>query len=342
MTRKRRVPPAEGSPPKFRGVDSTEGPNYIEPYDDDMPSNDSNDSNDSMHTAGGDGDVVPANNLRAAAGRGGRTDGSETHVDRIAEVKLRPFHDTQDVIMPYVSRTEKYFTIAASSTATGQSSIAIRLNSIYDTLTVTTFAENPAAAADTADATINKPMLYDYWKSVYAYWTVTKATYKIKFWTGTRDDEGELSLWCYHNGQQAPPLVDAASNIVQDYLRGLHKHCHKKTLRTLATGSTETHAQDNSVTFTGVYYPGNKTVVNPVAEDEFKETWHKFDEVPSQREVVSFIINKSDRSPEKAITVKYYLEIVYHVQLKDLKRHFEYPVGTDDLAAVADFYSCSN
>ena len=51
----------------------------------------------------------------------------------------------------------------------------------------------------------------------------------------------------------------------------------------MPTGSIAKHAQENSVTFSGVYMPGNRTVVNDVAEDEFKETWHKSTEVPSQR-----------------------------------------------------------
>lgn len=258
----------------------------------------------------------------------GRTDGSETGVDPVNFEHLRPFPDTNNVIMPYVSRSANSFSIAATTTATGQNSIGIRLNSIYDCITTAVgFTADPTPAADTADATVNKPMLMDYWMSLYRYWTVTKTTYKVSFWLQTQDNTAELSIWCYHNGQQQPPLVDDSGTpqIVPDYMRQTHKHCHSKKLRPAATNSTETHIQSRKVVFEGVYYPGNKTVVNDVAEDEFKETWHKATEVPSQREIATFIWNKSDKAPAVAVSGFWYVEVTYHVQLKDLKAIYQYP-----------------
>ena len=317
---------------------------YIPPYEDD-----GTDGDDDMHDIDTQSPVVAApapsagGLVRAGAGiRPGRTDGSETGIDRIGEVKLRPFHDTQDVIMPYTSRDANLVQLAASDGPTGQGSFAIRINSIYDVLSSAAYSENPAAAADTVDATINKPMMFDYWMSIYTYWTVTKATYKVTFWTKTKSDDGELSIWCYHNGLQQPPLTDANSKVVPDYIRHMHKHNHVKRLRTMPSGSIAKHAFDNSVTFTGTYLPGNKTVVNDVSEDEYKETWHKSTEAPSQREVATFIANQSDRASSVAIDLYYYIEVIYHVQLKDLKRQWQYGINTDDFPATADYMSMTN
>lgn len=269
----------------------------------------------------------------------GRTDGSETSVDRVGEQKLRPFHDTQDVIMPYAFTTPATASISASTSSTGQYSFGFRLNSIYDCLTTTTFTDNPAAAADTADGTVQKPLMHGYWTNIYTYWTVTRAEYKVEIWSPTKSDSGECSIWCYHNGLQQPPLLDNSGTpqIVPDMIRKMHKHCHMKRIRPHPASSTTFHEMDNLVTFTGVYYPGNRTVVNDIAEDEYKETWHKGTEVPSLREVATFIINKSDRSDTIAMSFKIKTTIIYHVQFKDLKRQFIYPVQTDDFPTMTDY-----
>ena len=272
--------------------------------------------------------------LRSA--KGGRTDGSETSVDPIAEVKLRPFHNTQDVIMPfYISGRDNAITSANS--AAGTYSFAIRLNSVYDVINATTYTEDPTAAADTADAITQKHQMYDYWTSIYRYWTVTKSEYTVRIWTDTKSDTGKWSVWTYHNGQQQPPIVATSLVQVPDYMRKMHQHAHVKYLFPRSASNTDAHEKETVVEIKGVYYPGNRTVVNDVAEDEFKETWHKVNEVPSQREVATFIVQHADGAPRVAANLHYEIEIVYHVQLKDLKAIYQYPTQESDIPAVTDY-----
>ena len=85
----------------------------------------------------GQGTSVPAQApttlARAATTqKNGRTDGSETSVDPIAEVKLRPFHDTQDTILVYYNSGRDNAITSANSSA-GVWSFGVRLNSICST-----------------------------------------------------------------------------------------------------------------------------------------------------------------------------------------------------------------
>lgn len=305
--------------------EANKGPNVI----DDDPNDDP-----------GTGTSAAANLMGKSAGAG-RTDGSETTVSPIAECKLRPYHDTQDVILPYSYTSSVALT--ASTASAGQGSFAIRLNSIYDVQIASTFTDNPVAGADSVSGTAEKVMMFDYWSTIYNYWTVTESHYKVTFWTETVDRSYQASIWCYHNGGQQPPLLDAQGTpqIIPDWTRKTHKHCHMKHLRPNSSSTTDKHSLDTAVVFSGRYRPGNYTVVNDVSEDEYKETWHKSNEVPSMREVATFIANVSDETVGNpiAITIKYKVDIVYKVQWKDLKRMFQYPVKTDDFASVTDSWN---
>ena len=288
---------------------------------------------------GGDMDVAAQGMVSlSSSGKTGRTDGSETHVDPWKLAKLRPFPETQNCIMPYMTRGS--LTIAAGTTSTSVGSFAFRLNSIYDVMTATTYAADPTAAADTADGSVNLPLYQKYWSAYYRYWTVLSSHYKIRIWID-EVDEIETSVWVYHNGQQQPPLVTAGGTInVSDAIRETHRHARKLTLHNDPAAAGKSYYA-KGIKFNGHYTPGNKTVVNDVSEDEFKETWHRVTEVPSLREVCTVIVQRSDmqRSIEtaNAFDVKYELELVYHVQWKDLIVAFQYPTEESDLAAVADY-----
>lgn len=278
---------------------------------------------------------------RAIAAPKGRATGGETEVSPIYNEVLRPFAETMNVIMPYY----KYGSVSITATddAAGQASLAFRLNSIVDIWTNTTYSADPAAAAAVKDGstggTYDSPMMYSYWTSLYQYYTVTKTEYKMRFWCGDRANDPEFSIWCYHHGNQRPPLVDDAGTPkpLRDNIRHLHRHAHVKHLNTLPTSHTQTHNMFNSVEFNGKYMPGNRYVESEVFEDAYQETWHKIADVPSLVENATFIINKSDRSVNAAATFYYDLRIIYHVQFKDLKSIYQYPKNTSDFPAITDY-----
>ena len=284
----------------------------------------------------------PAVNLQSSGAQRGATMtrnkmGDETTVDPVRYEKLHPFPDTTNAIMPF--RHNATTSLTPTNDTAGQSAISFRLNSINDIITNSTYTSDPTPAADTTydGSSFLSPMMYNYWKNIYRYWTVTKATYHIKWWCKTLNSDSEWSLWTYHHGQQAPPLLDGTATI-KDYVRKMHKHCHSTTLVPLGA-SNDRNVNTAAVHVSGLYEPGNYTVHNAVWEDEFSETWHKWNEIPSKREIVTFIFNKSDNASTSATThnFEYTINVTYHVQLKDLQRIFEYPMASDDIAAVTDY-----
>jgi hypothetical protein len=180
-------------------------------------------------------------------------------------------------------------------------------------------------------------MYYKFWTDKYRYWTVTKSTYKIKLWTDTKSDTGQWSIWTYHNGQQSPPIVTASGVQIPDHIRKLHKHAHVTKLWPRAASATDIHERTTVATIEGEYYPGNVSVVNLVAEDEFKETWHKVDEVPSLKEYATIMVQHAEGAPRVACNLHYEIEIMYHVQFKDLKVIYQYPTQETDISAITDY-----
>ena len=133
------------------GGDSRDPPDVIPPDDVDM------DAGTGTSTPG----MAPL--ARSMGGSsGGRTDGSETAVDPITDVKLRPFRETQNVVMPFYI-TERDNALTSADSAAGMFKFAIRLNSSYDCLTDVVYSADPTAAADVADAIVQKPMYYKFW-----------------------------------------------------------------------------------------------------------------------------------------------------------------------------------
>lgn len=307
------------------------------PAEGDANTNSSKEQKTGDGEAGSSGNTENATNLMRSSATG-RTDGSETSVDPVRHEVLRPFAKTMNCIMPFY-RAGGLATIVDNTT--NVVAFSIRLNSIYDVVTASTFSRDPTAAAATADGSPEKPMLMNYWSSIYRYWTVTRCEYKVTFYATARDDESVFDVWTYHHGQQSPPLfsTDAGSAKLPSYMRKLHRNCHMKKLYPRPKNSTEIGAFQQPCVIQGVYEPGNYTVQNDVAEDEFKETWHKPTEVPSLTENATFIVQRSDLTPTSTVnaTLAYEISIVYHVQWKDRKAIYEYPLTGDDLAVVTDY-----
>lgn len=268
---------------------------------------------------------------------GGRTDGSETSVDPFVHYRLLPFNETQNCILPY----QKTGSLTIAAGTNNVATLVARLNSIYDVLSIDTYIVDPAAAADVADASVQKPMMYNYWTTLYRYWTVVESNYTLRIWSDSRTADEEISVWTYHNGQQQPPVLnDALTARCPDWCRSTHRHAHNTLVRNSLKESGSNY-YGHAATIQGHYAPGNTTVVNDVAEDEFKETWHKPNEVPSLREVVTFICQRSDSMNDiggfaSSVTLKYKLNITYKVQFKDLLAKFQYPNPDTDWPSVTD------
>lgn len=280
----------------------------------------------------------PAMNLGTVAGRSAGTgvlNGGETAVDMVTDEVLRPWRVTQNTILPWYGGPYST-TLAIGATETAVKTFGFRLNSCYDLLSNSTYTEDPAAAADTADASKEVPIMREYWQNFYLYWTVTRMQYKVRLWTENKTDQ-EVDIWCYHHGQQTPPLANdgATGTVLYSKYRKLHQNCHMKVLKSRGANMTEFNSLENGVTFTGSYKPGD--INNEVSEDAYHEIWHKPTQVPSMREVCSFFVQRSERSPSTAtIEIKYDIELVYHVQWKDLKAKFQYMTPTVD-ATLTNF-----
>lgn len=274
----------------------------------------------------------------ASFGGGGRTDGSESSVDPWGNARLRPYQETQNCIMPYYAHGT--LTIATGTAASSVAALALRLNSIYDCLTISTYSADPTPAADTADGTVQKPQMFAFWSGLYRYWTVIKSHYHLHVFCDSRSASQEISCWTYHNGQQQPPLVaDAGTDNVTDAARRTHKHAHHQYLHDEPIENGKSYYQQG-IHIKGEYRQGNYTVHNDVAEDEFKETWHKVTEVPSMREVATMIFQRSDFQrfvrTDLEYNLKYRLWVTYYVQWKDLVVKFQYPTQETDFAATTD------
>jgi hypothetical protein len=268
------------------------------------------------------------------------SDGQETNVDKVGEQKLRPFHDTQDIVLPaWIS-----VNAGVSSATQSYQTFSIRLNSPNDWLTVYT---PPAPDADPSpqsfDAIVQTPMNWTYWGNIYNYWTCTACEYELKLYTNTPNvtgavpnDEQELSVWLYHHGQQGPPLTDG-TNKIPDYIRQQHKHAHMQRLQRKRPDEV---SRDTTITFTGKWKPGNYYVQNLVAEDSQARTWNKFNALPPLHEMATLIIQHSDREygTLDGWIVHGEFKVIYHVQCKDLKYKFEYPHQAVDFPAISDFY----
>lgn len=305
----------------------------------------------------------------AAKGVSNIAHGGETPVDPVRHEVLRPFGETANVIMEWT----KQGLIDVNSTATSngnywrQNVLTFRLNSIYDCqVDSPAYTNVTAATADSIGSTLEIPRMRAYWMNFYRYWHVTKTEYQIEFdlhgnaagtlgsaaapsaW-GSSNAASNLffSVWTYHHGQQYPPFIEPSSLLpVTDYMRSVHKHCHKSGFQERGYDQLVTGRAINCK-ISGSFKPGD--ISNDVAEDEYNEIWHSADEVPPLREYVTFIINPDDKSLglnangfSLAASMHYRIRVKYHVQLKDLKAKYQYPTIETDYDSTTDPWKITN
>ena len=233
----------------------------------------------------------------ASGGKGpGRAPG-ETPYDPFVDARLNPYPDTMNCIMPFT-----YYTTAAlnpfvnPTPADECTSVTWRLNSITDIITGGSYVEDPTPAADTIDGTPNRPMMFDFWKQIYTYWSVVGSKYRVTVYDTDRTNPSESTCWLYHHGQKAPPYFNqgtVATGKVPDYIRRIHPHCHMKVLHN-SLAASGSHLYTSGVTFKGYYAPGPDYVHNEVVEDEFNKRWHKESETAPLHEKASLYIQRSD------------------------------------------------
>lgn len=275
-------------------------------------------------------DPMNGTTARAAGATGKYGSHSETGIDAWKNAKLRPFPMTQNAILPYYANSSGLLTTV--QTEAGMFTFTIRLNSIWDVLTSRTHVEDPAVTADSADASVNVPIMRNYWIQLYQYWTVIRCEYKVRFWTEDRGHQ-ELEIFEYKHGLQTPPVVNGSGTtggLLWRKYRMMHPRMRFKSMQLRPTAMTEKDPFERAIVFTGDWNYNES--YNHVAEDELAQTWHKETEVPPQREQVTFLVQRSERSPfANNVTVKYDVEVVYHVQWKDLKARMEYPYPAADI-----------
>lgn len=287
----------------------------------------------------------------AAVPSGAKTTGStsrtgthgETQITPIPRSRLKPFNETEQVIMTY--STIGTLSAAASTGATGVDSISFRLNSIYDVSTPYVYAAvDPTAAisADAADGTIQKPSYREYWSNIYNYWSVVKTRYRLSFRTAENiSTSAEVSgiLYRYEHGLQGPPTVDTAGTPQVVEHRYRLRHPNLKSYHWILANEVDANVIQNYGNLwdgvEGYYQPGS--VRHEVVEDELAQTWHRFNEVPPTPEKLTLIWQKSPRSDTVQMGMKYELIIEYTVQLKDLKAIHEYATATSSTVAVSGY-----
>nr|QTE03782.1 MAG: capsid protein [Grus japonensis parvo-like hybrid virus] len=283
-----------------------------------------NDMQENLNKPEATGEATTLRSNGSAPGGSRMGQHGETAIDNWKNAKLTPFPKTTNAIMPYYQQGS--VTLAATQDQAAVGTFTIRLNSIYDSLTNRTYAANPTAAADAADGTIQCPIMRDFWQQIYDYWTVISCSYKVRFWSNNTGLD-ELEIFEYKHGMQFPPTVNAngtTGGLIWRKHRMMHPNMRFKTMKILPTLTTERVPFDRDTVFEGEYHYTDD--YNSVSEDELSQTWHKLTEVPPLREQLSFFIQRSERSVfSTPVTVNFDIELVYHVQWKDLRAVIEYP-----------------
>ena len=265
----------------------------------------------------------------------------ETAVDKLPTLTYLPFKHTQQVFMKY----RAYNILSMASGAVGSTSCVadtFRLNSIYDCRSAYAFTSDPTAAADSADTFVNCPTLRNYWMNFYRYWTVTKSYYRVKVWTTTKSNSGEVCVYVYKHGQQFPPARNyLADTRIEHFVRKQHPNVMYKKLYTVGASETDYNLYEDKVeVIEGEWTPGS--ITNTVAEDELSETWHKVSEVPSHRQLLTIMCQRSERAEDIAYSVSYEIEMVYEVQLKDLKAQHEFISNDSGIPQIVSYYAQEN
>lgn len=264
--------------------------------------------------------------------------GGETGISKAISFQRGPWLHTVNVRMPY--RSVQTLTLNCSKTdSAGYNTTTVRLNSIYDCMSTNAWVENPTAAADTADATVNTPMFRKYYEDLYQYWTVLGSKYEVNIKLILPDanrNNTAVDCYVYEHGLQKPPPL-AGGNIIPFQYRRLHPNLkHHQILQPVPSSGSSFNgvASDYKLTqpqhvYTGYYNRGS--VNHEVIEDELNQTWHKMTEVPPLQEKATIHLQRNDRCDGVFMTpydglVTCIVEIMvdYFVQFKDLKVAFEY------------------
>lgn len=305
--------------------------------------------------------------VEKAAARGGDSGGSgsnlqrksETPIDRKYYAIYRPFPNTHQVLMPYLSRWNA--TVAGNDN--GSVRFKLRMNSIYDIFNtdfINSYTEGPSTA-DAQTGNINQPQMRNYWAQIYKYYTVVACKYKvtIRMNTSTRT-KGQVMVYKYEHTQTDPPLFQPdQATVLEHKFRQHHPNCEFKALNTNGGfgqqqtnpgATTASIASDkiqngiepwqpnyinNTVTFTGVWHYGD--IDHEIIDDDFTENWTPMGETPKSYENHTYIIQQSYfRESNVACSITYFVDLEYIVQLKDLTSGWKWIGNGYNLLSLSD------
>jgi len=297
-------------------------------------------------SGGGGEDNSKALVVRSAGGTSGgkgRTGtAGETEVENIPRSRFSPWDQVVQVRMPYY-RYGITGTVNAGAAAIADKYdvYSFRLNSIYDCEKTFTPNQDPSAVADSADATVNTPMMRSYWMNFYRYWSVVRSSYKVSIRTtaNTGSTSGEITMYLYEHGLQTPPVTKWTDTdvLVTHQYRKQHPGCqwvHVKSQPKLTTSGVQGTELDWK-TVHGFFFPGK--IDHEVVEDELAQVWQTASEVPPTPEVLTLIIQPSARNKETS-AISYVLDVIieYEVQLKDLKAQYQYIAQDTSVSALSN------
>lgn len=286
--------------------------------------------------------------LASASGPTAGGQHGETGVDQINYTKFHPYKKTEQVLMPFFRSSN----ISLGRTATAATALTFRLNSIYDVIhSSAAFNNNTTVTADTSDAanSIETPAMREYWSKVYNYWHVIKCEWRFKFRPHPDslmkiNDSAKFRLFFYEHGAQYPPVSQtlAGQPFIPSYLRKFHPHVRTCEIDNyiIAAEGMGSQIADNWQYMQGVWKPGD--IQHEVAEDQFTRVWHKFTEVPPTAEKLTILLQPEDgygtaiASTTVDYKITYQMEMIYTVQLKDLKTEFEYITQATGVTATTN------
>lgn len=149
-----------------------------------------------------------------------------------------------------------------------------------------------------------------------------------------------MMVYVYHHGAQKPPLFCEAtggSNTMIDHqFRRQHKGMYYFPIRYSPDPGFATTKQYEINTCSGTWVPGS--IKHEVAEDELAQIWQEALQVPPTREGLTIIVTPAPTSAwgTADIRVQPEFSLEYTVQLKDLKRDFQYPTQKTAVPAISN------
>lgn len=257
-----------------------------------------------------------------------------------------PWKRTEQAVCGYVR-----YDPSVNASSTTAISHSFRLNSIIDCYTTSTPLTGDGAPANQvidANGSVDYPMYRNYWLTFYNYWTVVACEYRVRFnfVSGTFNQGSQLAIYCYHHGRSGPPLDNGGSPAahIPHYLRAQHPGVSWKFLQsqyanvTTSGGSAVSmvvqNQLNNYVEFQGTWYPG--MTPHDVVEDEFQQTWHRGNEMPPTKEMMTFVCQAGPNNTSTTAQLGYRMEaeLQYHVQFKDLKQTYAFISQTTAVPAI--------